>query len=340
MSQEASAPAPSAAESASQNLQESIETAAEEIAGTGEEVVEEQEEEQEESVEVAAEGEESEEGEESSDEKLEAAEEEIKQLKKKLKLKVDGQEIEEEIDFEDDEALIKNLQKAKAFDKKAQESAEYRKQMEGLLGALRENPAAVLQELGMDVNQMAYDQLNAYLEEEKKSPEQKRLEEIERERDSLKAEKERLAEEKATAEEQRLRDEAASQIQEDILGTLKEHTGIMSADDPEAIGDIARAMFRYAQAGQDVEVKDVIKTVENRYVEKLRKRAENWDEATFNKIFGKKKMSELRKKRVATKKVKTQTAKQVAETGKTAPKEPEKAPEKKSYRDFFKYPGH
>ena len=277
------------------------------------------------------------------DEELEAspeeAEEEIKQLKKKLKLKVDGQEIEEEIDFEDDEALTKYLQKAKAFDKKAQESATYKKQMEGLLSALQENPSAVLKELGMDVNELAYNQLQQYLEEEQKSPEQREAEQMKARLQELEQERERLTQEKQQAVEERLRDEAASEIQENILSELNAHTGVLSANDPEAIGDIARAMYRYAQAGHDVKVQDVIKTVEKRYVEKLRKRAEAWDESKFNEIFGKKKMNELRKRRVKSKKVATQTAKQVADSGKTAPKEPEKPEKKLSYKDFFKTPG-
>jgi hypothetical protein len=275
----------------------------------------------------------------SSEEEVEAQKEEIKQLKKKLKLKVDGQEIEEEIDFEDDEALIKQMQKARAFDKKAQESATYRKQMEGLLSALQDNPAAVLQELGMDVNELAYNQLQQYLEDEQKSPEQKEAEQMKARLEELEKERQQLQEEKQQAVEERLRDEAASEIQEDILSALTDHKGVLSADDPEAIGDIARALYRYAQAGQDVQVQDVIKTVEKRYVEKLRKRAEAWDESKFNEVFGKKKMNELRTKRVRGKKATTQTAKQVADSGKTAPKEPA-APEKKlSYKDFFKTPG-
>ena len=317
---------------------EAIDQAAENIGGTGEEAAPKEEEL---SAEEGAELEEGEELEASEDEQTkEEKEEEIRQLKKKLKLKVDGKEIEEEIDFEDDEALTKYLQKAKAFDKKAQESATYRKQMESLLTALQQNPTAVLQELGMDVNEFAYNQLQQYLEEEQKSPEQKEAEQMRARLEQLEKEREQLAKEKETAEQERLRDEAAAEIQEDILGALKDHKGVLSADDPEAIGDIARAMYRYVAAGQDVKVQDVIKSVEKRYVEKLRKRAEAWDEAKFNEIFGKKKMAELRKRRVQGKKAKTQTAKQIADSGKTAPKQPEEPPKKMSYKEFFKTPGH
>ena len=67
-----------------------------------------------------------------SDDAIDAAEaageisaKEANQLKKKLKLKVDGQEIEEEVDFNDEEGLKKHLQKSKAFDKRLKEFSTY-----------------------------------------------------------------------------------------------------------------------------------------------------------------------------------------------------------------------
>lgn len=278
----------------------------------------------------------SEESAEESEDSLEATEQEIRELKKKLKLKVDGQEIEEEIDFEDDESLTRYLQKAKAFDKKAEETAAYRKQLESLVTALRENPAAILTELGLDVNELAYNQLQQAVEEAKKSPEQIEQERMARELEELRAEKERLFQEKQETEMNALRDQEAARIQEDIITELQSRDGLLSHDDPEVIGDIARAMLKAIMAGKDVSVKDVIPAVETRYLEKLRRRAEKWDEKTFGKVFGKKKMEALRKARLSKKaKVQTETARQIAQTGRTETKE-ETPKDKVSYRDFLK----
>jgi len=62
---------------------------------------------------------------------LEAAAEEltpkqVQELKKKLKIKVDGEEFEEELDFNDEEGLKRHIQKAKAFDKRAKEFSKYK----------------------------------------------------------------------------------------------------------------------------------------------------------------------------------------------------------------------
>lgn len=271
-----------------------------------------------------------------SDAEQEAKEEEIRELKKKLKLKVNGKELEKEIDFNDEENLVKELQKAAAFDSKAEETAQYRKQLEAILGGLQSNPGALLAELGLDVDELAYNHLNRIVEEAQKSPEQIEQEKMKARLEELEAEREQLAQEKAHAEQERMKDEAAAQIQDQILGELDGYEGILSKDDPEVIGDIARAMYRYMQAGQDVDVKDVIPVVEERYLEKLRSRAQNWDEKTFNKIFGKKKMDELRKTRVKRKKAKTETARQIAETGVKTPEQPTEEGPKMSYRDFFK----
>ena len=73
-----------------------------------------------------------------------------KELKKKLKLKVDGEEYEEEIDFNDDENLRKHLQKSKAFDKRAKEFTGYKSQVEQLLKMLEEDPEALLEKMGKD----------------------------------------------------------------------------------------------------------------------------------------------------------------------------------------------
>jgi len=65
-------------------------------------------------------------------------------LKKKLKLKVDGQEIEEEVDLGDDEYLKRELQKSKAFDKRVKEHAAYKSQVDQLLQMLQNDPESLV----------------------------------------------------------------------------------------------------------------------------------------------------------------------------------------------------
>lgn len=262
----------------------------------------------------------------------------IKELKKKLKLKVDGQEIEEEVDFNDEEGLKKSYQKARAFDKKAQELAEFRKEMQQLVQVLKDNPTAILQELGHNVDDLAYQHLQRKISDMSKSPEQIEKEQRDGELQRLKDENEKHIKEKEHMEMEQLRNKQATSIQEEIITALGNSQTLLSTEDPEAVGDIARAMYRLMQQGVvDVRVEDVIPMVEEKYIRKLQKRLELAEPGAFEKIIGKKNLDKYRKGRVSDKKVKTQTANQVArETGHSAkPKEMSAAEKKKSYRDFF-----
>lgn len=274
----------------------------------------------------------------------EAIEEEIKELKKKLKLKVDGQEIEEELDWNDEESLVREMQKAKAFDKKAQESAQLRKDMQGLLGALQENPAAVLEQLGMDVDDFAAKRLESKIEELSKSPEQLAQEQMQKELEELREEKKRLSSERETALQEQMRDQEATRIENSIVSALENHDGLLSTEDPSVIGDIGRAMLRAMSAGvKDVTPEQVIPLVEKQYAEKLQKRLGSLskrDIKLVEKLLGKDIFEEARKRRVSKKrKAKTETANQVAkQTGQNSKNTQTEQPEgeKLSYGDFFK----
>ena len=135
--------------------------------------------------------------------------------KKMYKLMVDG--AEEEVD---EDTLIKHAQKYKAADKKFNESAQLRKQSEQLLTMLKENPFAVLTQLGLDPTEIAKEHLTRELQNMRMSPEERELAELRAERDArLKAsreEEERLANEKELA----ARNELASNMEKQIISAL------------------------------------------------------------------------------------------------------------------------
>ena len=73
--------------------------------------------------------------------------------KRKYQLKVDGQDIEEELS--DDDVRVR-LQKAHAVDKRFQEVANQRKQIEAALNQLKTDPAKALKEIaGLDLDEWA-----------------------------------------------------------------------------------------------------------------------------------------------------------------------------------------
>lgn len=264
-------------------------------------------------------------------------EEARKELKRKLKLRVGGKDIEEEVDLDDEESLVRNFQKSKAFDQKAKELAEYKKQTEALIAMLQSDPAGVLSQFGHDVDKFSEEYLLRRIEDLEKSPEQREREELLRTKDELEKKLRSVEEEKQRAQEEALLNEQSQLIENEILTALNSSKTILSVEDPEVIGDIARAMHRAVSAGiVDVSAKDVIPYVEDRYINKLRNRIKYMDDDAVENAFGKDVFERLRKRRVSKKRTETITASQVAKSTGNSQKVEPKSAEKISYRDFFK----
>lgn len=193
---------------------------------------------------------------------------EAQALKKKLKLKVDGQEQEVEIDFNDEDSLKREFQKARAFDKRSKEHAEFKSQVDQVLQMLQTDPEALLERMGYNVDEMAEKRLSRKIEELKKTPEQieaekmrKRLEELEK--------KEKEANERAqNAELERMKNEQAAKIVSDISEALDNTKSILPRKNPAVMQRIAQMMlFAISKGYANVEAKDVIPLVEKQYKE-------------------------------------------------------------------------
>lgn len=282
-----------------------------------------------------------------AEEKIDAAQKagdltkaQAQELKKKLKLKVDGQEIEEEIDFNDDEGLKKHLQKSRAFDKRVKEFTGFKSQVDALLEQLQNDPESVLERMGMNVDQLAEKRLQRKIDEMKKSPEQVEREKMEKELEDLRKEKKRIEEEKQKAELERIRNEQAQQIETDITSALESAKSILPRNNPAVLQRVAQTMLLAMQNGyNDVTAKDVIPLVEKQWKEELNNLFNVLPEDTLEMLVGKANMDRYRKKKMGANRPKPQTttAKQVVQdTGKKIEKEEKEQP-KKRYRDFFKF---
>lgn len=279
----------------------------------------------------------------SSEDSIDAAEasgeisaKEAKELKKVLKLKVDGQEIEETLDFNDEEGLKKHLQKSKAFDKRLKEFSTYKSQVEQMLEMLQSDPEALLEKMGINVDELSEKRLTKKIEEMKKSPEQIEREKMEKELEDLRKEKKKAEEERQKAELERMRNEQAQQIETDISSALDDAKSILPKKNPLVMQRIAQTMLMAMQNGYpEVTAKDVIPLVEKQWKTELNEFFSVVPEEVLEQLVGKENIDRHRKKRIATKpKVQTTTANQIAkDTG--AKKEQDKPQEKLSYKDFF-----
>jgi hypothetical protein len=240
--------------------------------------------------------------------------EEAKQLKKTLKIKVDGQELEETIDFDDEESLKRYIQKSKAFDKRNNEYVSYKSQVDKLLEMLEKDPAAALAKLGHDVDKLAESHLSRKIEELKKSPEQIEREKMEKELQDLREEKKRIEEEKSKAEMERLRNESAQQIENEISEALGSANSVLPKKNPVVLQRIAQTMLMAMNNGYpEVTAKDVIPLVEKQWKQELNDLFSVLPEDTLEMLVGKQNLERHRKKYLANKRsnVQTATAKQI-----------------------------
>jgi hypothetical protein len=142
--------------------------------------------------------------------------------KRRYMLKVDGQEIEEELSDED---IRVRLQKAHAVDKRFQEVASQRKQIEEALKVIKTDPAKALKEIaGLDLDEWAEKRiLERY--QEAMMPEAER-EKVELQRKLAEYERQ-FEEQKTTAEQQRQQayeQQVFEQTEQDFVQAL-EHLG-------------------------------------------------------------------------------------------------------------------
>lgn len=275
-------------------------------------------------------------GQEGSPKEQKAIEKKVEALKKKYNLKVNGKEKSVELDINDDNAVQQYLQKAMASDEKFQEAASLRKNVEMLVKTLKENPMAILThpDIGIDVKKLAEQVINQELEDMQKSPEQKRLEQLEKQLKEKEDAMQKIEEEKRQAEYARRQEESFRQIDEDITAALKSSE---LPKVPYVVKRISDTMIAAFDMGyHDVTVKDIMPIVEKQLQEEFGGLFDNSKEEMIEKLLGKN-LDRVRKKRLAAKK--TPPASPAKDTGaaQTAAKAKQESaePKKQRFEDLF-----
>ena len=280
------------------------------------------------------------EGDENSDESVVAVAvpEVPKSNKKKLKLKVDGQELEEEFDLDNEEELKKHFQQSKAFNKRSQELSQYQKQVNDFMSQLKADPSSVLEQLGFNVDDFAEKRIEKMIEHAKKSPVQIEYEKLQEELKSMKDKFKKEETQRQEAVLERMKNQYAAEIESDINKALDASETILPKKNPWVLRKVAEYMGLAMKNGYpQVTAKDVIPIVEGDYKADLESLFGEMPEAVMEKVIGKKNLDRLRKQRLKSGKAQTATARQVAQpTGQQAPKEDENKP-KKTYKSIFGY---
>lgn len=257
---------------------------------------------------------------------------EAQQLKKKLKLKVDGQEIEEEIDWNDDAKLQKMLQKAYAADGRMQEAAKLKKQVEDLYNFINENPEEALRQLGKDPEKLAESIIERKLKELEMSPEEKEKQELQKRIEKYEKEiKEREEREKQLYFETQ-RKEYATQLDQKITSALEQNKDLPKSS--YVVKRIADALYKYTKAGIPVEVDQLVPAVKTQIKKEISEMFQAMPDEAFESSLGKENLERLKRMRMAKMKKtqKPQPVRRERETSQSVQKEPKKIP----MREFFK----
>ena len=176
----------------------------------------------------------------------------------RLKLKVDGKE--QEVVYKTEEELIRDVQKARAADARFQEAARLRKQVEGLVGKLRNQQTllSALEELGYSpemIDKMAEARVARRLDEELMDPKERELKQLRQEAEARK----RALEAQET--------ERAIQVMD-----YKIRQALSQSDLPKTAAMYDRMIFALQTAhenGYELEPADIVPFVEKSYQEEL-----------------------------------------------------------------------
>lgn len=254
-------------------------------------------------------------------------------LKKKIKIKVDGEESEEEIDFDDEESLRKHLQLSKVSQKRMNEYSQLEKEVRHFIEELKKNPRKVLSDptIGIDIKQLASQVIEEEIENSKKTPQQLEKEKLESELRAMKEEREQERREAQRKEFERLEQQAAERYDTMITSALQK--GELPKT-PYVVKKIADYMYIGLQEGLDITPEDVLPLVKEEMQNDVRQMFSVLPENVIEQLLGVETINKLRKKRIdAVKKAPIPARKAIKDVGSSQKNEVEA--EKVSFKKFF-----
>lgn len=264
-------------------------------------------------------------------------EEQKKANKKKFKLKVDGKESEEEVDLDDEEYLTRQLQLAKAAQKRIKEHSDLQKEVAMFIDQLKKDPRKVLSDpnIGIDIKQLAAQIIEEDIANSQKSPEQLEKEKLEARLRELEDERKREKEEYERKEIERLQQQEYERY--DLLITQALEKSDLPKS-PYVVKKIADYMLLGLQNNLDVTPEDILPMVREEMVSDLKEMFAVMPDEVVEAIVGKDVINRIRKKSVAKAKEKgippTPVSKAIPDTG-AKKNESKESGKKMTLKEFF-----
>lgn len=263
-----------------------------------------------------------------------ATQEEIKELIETFNIKVNGKEKEVTLDWNNKEDIIRRLQLAEAGQSAMHKSAELEKRFESTVQELMNDPWAMLEELGIDPDELAEARIAQTIEQLQKSPEQLEREARDAELEELRRKLKEQEEEREGLEFQRLQREAEEDLDNQITDALSSTTELPKS--PYVVKRIADAMLTAMENGQeDITAKDVVPWVEKEINQEIQDLFSAMPDKLLEQYLGNQTIDRLRQSRLS--KMNTQPVKSIKETGKKAPVEKVSKRSKIKLNDWLKH---
>jgi len=223
-----------------------------------------------------------------------ASKKEIQQMIREFELKVNGKTVKQSIDLNDPEAVKRELQKAYAFNEVSQEYATVRKQLNAKIAEWKNDPSQALRDLGVDDLEFSEKRINREVEDLKKDPQQKALEEAQRKLQEYES-KEKSARERAEALEAEKQDqEAYASLKQEIQDALSSHPYIKPTETTER--RVADMMAHYSVKFPEITAAQVLPMVESEMKAEFNELIESLPEEYIEQFLGKSSIDKISKK--------------------------------------------
>jgi hypothetical protein len=246
---------------------------------------------------------------------------------KKLKLKVDGQEVEEEIDLDDEENLKRHLQMSKAAQKRMSEAAKSKREVEEVLKGIRSDFKSVLKnpdKYGLtpkEARQAVEDYLAEQLEEEMLSPEQRKVRDAERIIREREEEQKKAKADQEAKQMEELKERYAQDYDKKITEALNT-SGLPKT--PKTVKRMAELMHKNLNLGLDLEPSQLVSIVREDYLAEIKELFSAADGETLLKLLGDDTANKIRKSDLARLKSKGVNTRKVEQNEPVKPQQPQR----------------
>lgn len=245
----------------------------------------------------------------------------IEKLERSYKLKVNGKDVEEKLDLNNEAEVRKHLQLSKAAQEAMAKSAQSQKQiqqmemeMDQFLQMLKNDPMKILSNpaLGLKLEDMADKILASKIEEASKSPEQI---ELEKARAKLEEYEKKINDEKVArekAETERLQSEAEAHIQSEIMEAID--SGSLPKS-PYIINKMAQLASIAFENNIDVNMKDLAPIVNKMYKRDIAEMMGKMKDDEIEELVSPDRIKAIRNARIQAARGKVAQASKIVDTG-------------------------